>query len=315
MEKVIDIIAAKKSFLVTSHMRLDGDAVGSELALYHLLRSRGKKVIVYNQDETPRTYRFLPGADTIVHKLDDINGIDAVFVLDCSEIERVGEAAPLIRSADCVVSIDHHISNRGGFGISIVDPAASSAGELIFRLMEAMKADFTKEIAVNLYTAILTDTGSFRYSNAGRKAFAIAGKLVEAGAEPHKIAEMVYENNPPEKLLLLARVLGTLEYFWDGRINTLWVSQDMIRDTGSLAEYTENFVDFARAVEGVEVAAFFIEINPNYHRVSLRSKGRISVEKVARMYGGGGHFSAAACMVEGSLAAVKSRIVQSIIAG
>ncbi|MBP8984334.1 MAG: bifunctional oligoribonuclease/PAP phosphatase NrnA [Syntrophobacterales bacterium] len=315
MKRVTDVIRAKTTFLVTSHVRLDGDAVGSELALFHLLRNMGKKVLVYNQDETPRNLRFLPGAETIVHKLDGISEYDVLFVLDCSEVERVGEAASLIRTAPCLVSIDHHISNKGDFSLSVIDPSASSVGELIFRLIDEMGADVTKEIAVNLYTAIVTDTGSFRYSNAGKNTFAIAGKLVEAGAKPHKIAEKVYESNPPEKMKLLAKVLETLECHWDGKISTLFVSQAMIREAGALPEYTENFVDFARAIEGVEVAAFFIEMDGGRYRVSLRSKGRISVEKVARTYGGGGHFNAAACIISGSLVDVRDRIVQSIMAG
>jgi phosphoesterase RecJ-like protein len=126
---------------------------------------------------------------------------------------------------------------------------------------------------------------------------------------------MVYDNNPPEKFRLLTRVLETLEFFWNGRISTMWVSQDMIREVNALSEYTENFVDFARSIEGVEVAAFFSEITADYYRVSLRSKGRINVERVARMFGGGGHYNAAACKVEGPLNDVKSRIVQSILVG
>lgn len=315
MKRIIDAIRSNQSFLITSHVRLDGDAVGSELALYHLLRNMGKNAVVYNQDETPHNYRFLPGSEAILRTLDSIEPFDAVFVLDCSELDRIGDAATRIAEAKCIINVDHHISNKGEFGIGVVDPSASSVGELIFRLMEEMGADVTEDIAVNLYTAILTDTGSFRYSNTGKETFRIAGRLLEAGVSPHGVAAWVYDTNPIEKIKLMARVLGTLQFFCDGRISVLWVSKDMMRETGALPEHTENFVDLARSIEGVEVAAFFTEVEKDSYRVSLRSKGKIDVERVARMFGGGGHFSAAACRMEGSLAEVKNRMIRSISKG
>ncbi len=315
MNRIIDAITSNHSFLITSHVRLDGDALGSELALYHLLTGMGKKVLVYNEDKTPVNYRFLPGSEVIVHALESVTQFDAVFILDCSEMNRVGDAASRIAAIKQIIAIDHHLSGKEDYGISLVDPGASSAGELLFRLMEEMEAPMTREIAVNLYTAILTDSGSFRYSNTGADTFRIAGKLVNMGADPYGIAEKVYESNPKEKIKLLMKVLGTLEFFWDGKISTLWVSRDMLRDVGAPAEYTENFVDFARSVEGVEVAAFLTEMGENVYKASLRSKGRINVAQVAGKFGGGGHFSAAACKLTGRLHEVKSLIIEAIMAG
>jgi bifunctional oligoribonuclease and PAP phosphatase NrnA len=315
VNRIIDVITSNYSFLITSHVRLDGDAVGSELALYHLLRNLGKEVLVYNEDETPGNYRFLPGVEVIVHALGAVDHFDAAFVLDCSEISRVGDAASRILEIKTIVSIDHHISNTGNFGLSFTDPGASSVGELLYRLIEKMDVPMTREIAVNLYTAIVTDTGSFRYSNTGEDTFRIAGKLVKIGADPYGIAEKIYENNPKEKIRLLVKVLGTLEFAWDGRISTLWVTRQMLKDARALPEYTENFVDLARSIEGVEVAAFFTEMEKNLYKVSLRSKGRINVAKVAGRFGGGGHFSAAACKIEGDLDGVRNRIVQAVMAG
>jgi len=315
VNRIIDVIASNRSFLITSHVRLDGDAVGSELALYHLLKNLGKEAVVYNEDETPGNYRFLPGTEVIVHFLGTVDHFDAAFVLDCSEISRVGDAASRILGMKTIINIDHHISNTGSFGLSFADPGASSVGELLYRLIEKMGAPVTREIAVNLYTAIVTDTGSFQYSNTGEDTFRIAGKLVKMGADPYGIAEKIYENNPKERIRLLEKVLGTLEFAWDGRISTLWVSRQMLKDAGALPEHTDNFVDLARSVEGVEVAAFFTEMEKNLYKVSLRSKGRINVAKVAGRFGGGGHFSAAACKIEGGLEGVKNRIVQAVMAG
>lgn len=315
MNRIIDVITANRSFLITSHVRLDGDAVGSELALYHLLRNLGKQAVVYNEDETPGNYMFLPGSEVIVHSLGALDDFDAVFVLDCSEIGRVGQAASRILGMKTIVSIDHHMSNAGGPGLSLTDPGASSVGELLYRLIEALGAPVTREIAVNLYTAILTDTGSFRYSNTGESTFKVAGRLVRMGADPYGIAEKVYENNPREKVRLLEKVLGTLEFAWGGRIGMLWVSMQMLKDAAALPEHTENFVDMVRSIEGVEVAAFFTEVEKNLYKVSLRSKGRINVANVAGGFGGGGHFSAAACRIEGDLNRAKSLMVQAVMAG
>ncbi len=167
IQQIAEIIKKGRTFLVTSHMRLDGDAVGSELALYEALRGLGKEVVVYNQDRTPQMYSFLPDAGIIVNRLGPLDGFDAVFVLDCSEIERAGEEASRIAGIRQIINIDHHISNDHYGNLTLTDPEASSTGEMIFRLVEGMGLEITKDMAVNLYTAILTDTGAFRYSNTG----------------------------------------------------------------------------------------------------------------------------------------------------
>lgn len=313
LDRIVEVINSCRTFLVTAHVRLDGDALGSELALYHVLRGMGKEVVIYNQDETPGNYKFLPGSGVIVNTLESAPDFDVVFVLDCSEIERIGDEASRVGSIGRMINIDHHVSNGGFCNISLIDTGASSTGEILYRLLEKMKVDLTADIAINLYTAILTDTGSFHHSNTGKDTFAIAGKLVEKGADPRWIAEMVYEVNPPAKIELLARALDTLEFDWDGKIGAITVTRQMIEDVGALPEYTEGFVDFARSIKGVEVAVIYSEMSKNNFRMSLRSKGKINVERVADKFGGGGHLNAAACMIEGDIDTVKSRIVNSII--
>ncbi len=313
LDRIVEVINSCRTFLVTSHVRLDGDALGSELALYHVLRGMGKKVVVYNQDETPENYRFLPGSEVIVNNLEFASDFDAVFVLDCSKIVRVGNEAARIASIKEMINIDHHISNGVFCDISLIDTEASSTGEILYRLIEKMGVDLTADIAINLYAAILTDTGSFRYSNTGKDTFAIAGKLMEQGADPRWIAERIYETKPLAKIKLLAKVLATLELDWDGKIGSMKVTQQMLEDVGALPEYTEGFVDFPRSIEGVEVAVLYSETFENNFKISLRSKGKISVERVASKFGGGGHFNASACMIEGDIDTVKSSIVASII--
>jgi bifunctional oligoribonuclease and PAP phosphatase NrnA len=312
IRQIAEIIQKGRSFLVTSHMRLDGDAVGSELALYEALKSLGKEAVVYNQDRTPQMYAFLPDAGVIVNRLGPLDGFDAVFVLDCSEIERMGEEAPRIAGIRRIVNIDHHISNDRYGHLTLTDPEASSTGEMIFRLIDGMGIELTRDMAVNLYTAILTDTGAFRYSNTGPKTFAVAGRLLEKGADPAWIAQMVYETFPAVKIRLLGRALSTLEFDWQGRIAAVTVSKKMLEDAGAQWEHTEGFVEFPRSIEGVQVAVFFSEISEGVFKVSLRSKGRFSVEEVAREFGGGGHINAAACRIQGDYDAVKRRLFDAI---
>ncbi len=312
IREIIDIIHSCRKFLVTAHVKLDGDALGSELALRLLLKSLGKDVVVYNQDPTPGNYRFLPGAEHIVHELPPPGDFEAVLVLDCSELERVGDAAAIIQTIPRIVNIDHHVSNGGFCAVRLIDPQASSTGELVFRLLKAMGADISPEMATNLYTAILTDTGGFRYGNTGRDALAAAGDLVARGANPQRISENVYESFPPAKILLLARVMQSLAFDCGGRVGSLTIRQQDFADTGALPEHTEGLVDLPRSIEGVVISILYTEIPDNRFKVSMRSKGTIDVARVAADFGGGGHINAAACRIEGDIATVKRRLLAAI---
>ena len=314
LDKIVDQIAQFRTFLITSHVRPDGDAIGSELALYHMLRGMGKNVTVYNQDGVPSTYQFLPGADVITGTLGNTEHLEAAFLLDCSEIDRVGEEAMRIARVPVLINIDHHISNKAFCEIAWNDSRASSTGEMVFRLAVALGIPITQEVAVSLYTAILTDTGSFRYSNTGRETFAIAAALVERGVDPYTLAEKIYETVPAKKVQLLARALSTLEFHWEGRISSIRVSQQMMREVGASQEHTDNFTDFVRAIEGVEVGVYYNELSDNRFKISLRSKGAINVERIASQFGGGGHERAAACRLEGPFEAIQEKINKAIMA-
>ena len=312
IERIHDIIRANGSFLITSHERLDGDALGSELALCEMLANLGKKAVVYNQDRTPGHYRFLPGSGAILNRLPDTGNFDAAFVLDCSELERVGMEAGRIRQIKTMVNIDHHVSNGGFCEVSLIDPRASSTGELIFRVMAAADIPLTQGIATNLYAAILTDTGGFRYGNTTPESFAAAGRLLESGASPQWISENVYENNPVVKIRLLSRVLETLSFDCDGRVGSMVVSRESLEKTGALPEHTDGFVDMPRTVQGVEVSILFSELPDGRFKVSMRSKGSFNVERIARAFGGGGHLNAAACRVKGDISSVRRRVLAEI---
>lgn len=312
MNKIIDIINKCRSFLVTSHVRLDGDALGSELAMYQMLTHLGKDAVVYNQDETPGNYRFLPGSDKIVHNLPDLDRYEVAVILDCSELERIGNEASRIGAIKRIINIDHHVSNGNFGGLSYVDPRASSTGELLYRLLNALNVDLTKDVATNLFAAILTDTGGFRYRNTTKDTLVASGCLIEKGADPQWISENIYENNPPSKIRLLTRALDTLAFDWDKKVGSVVVLRKTLEDAGALMEHTEGFVDIPRSIQGVEVSILFSEVSDRCFKLSLRSKGKVNVERVARTFGGGGHINAAACHVEGDLEAVKQRVLDVI---
>jgi phosphoesterase RecJ-like protein len=310
--RIHDIIGVNGSFLITSHERLDGDALGSELALYEMLANQGKKAVVYNQDRTPGQYQFLPGSEVILNRLPDTGDFDVAFVLDCSELERVGAEAGKIRQIKTMINIDHHVSNGGFCEVSFIDPRASSTGELLFRIMDAADIPITQGIATNLYTAILTDTGGFRYGNTTPASFAAAGRLLESGASPQWISENVYENNPLVKIRLLSRVLETLTFDCDGRVGSMVVSRESLDKTGALPEHTDGFVDMPRTVRGVEVSILFSELPNGLFKVSMRSKGGFNVERIAKAFGGGGHLNAAACRVKGDISSVRRSVLAEI---
>lgn len=310
--RIIDIINRNRTFLITSHERPDGDALGSELALYHMLIARDKTAVVYNQDKTPGHYRFLPGASVIVHELPPPGTFDVAFVLDCSELERVGLKAEQIGKIRQMVNIDHHVSNGGFCEVKLLDAEASSTGELICKLAEAMALKLTPEMATNLYAAILTDTGGFCYGNTSRDCLIIAGRLVETGAHPQWISENIYENIPLVKVRLLAEVLKTLVLDINGKIGSIIVTHEALTRVGALPEHTDGFEDLPRTIQGVEVSILFIELEKEYFKLSLRSKGNLNVERVAAKFGGGGHVNAAGCKIKGDISTVKQRVLAEI---
>jgi phosphoesterase RecJ-like protein len=312
IKEILSAISKGKRFLITAHVRLDGDALGSELALYHLLTDLGKEAVVCNQDATPAHYRFLPGAERVVHDPVRPKLYDVGFVLDCSELERVGEIAADVAAIPTLINIDHHVSNGGFCALRLLDPKASSTGELLYRLMREMRAVMTKDICTNLYAAILTDTGGFRYSSTRRETLRAAGDLVEGGADPQWISENIYESDPPAKLQLLARVLETLEMDPSLGVASMTVTEEHLRQTGATMEHTDGFIDIPRTIKGINIAMLYTQTGAKQFKLSLRSKGRINVEKIARRFGGGGHVNAAACRIEGDLASIKARVLEAV---
>lgn len=304
---IVEEIRANSTFLVTTHENPDGDAVGSSLALAGYLKKLGKDVTIHFCDPVPDLYRFLPLADAVIHHVPD-NDFDVCFVLDVGEFRRAGKELCNAKRIRKFINIDHHLTVDTFGTINYIDSKAAATGILVYRILKHAGAVIDYETALNLYTAIITDTGSFRYSNANPEAFAVAGELVATGINTWSVAEKLYESQPRERLELLALALSTLSISKRGDFASITVTLDMYEKTGASAELTDGFVNYPRSIRGVEVSVFFREIEPKLFKVGFRSKGKIDVSSLAAAFGGGGHHNAAGCNVAGTLDDVKTKI-------
>ncbi len=320
-DDIIEKIKACNRFMVVSHVSPEGDAIGSLLGLSLALRGLGKDVTPYLEDPVPDTFKFLPGADTVVHTLEGEAPFDAVFAVDCGKIDRLGKRFNDFKGHGFIINIDHHTTNDRFGELNVIAAEASATGEVLYDFCKAASIDITKDIAINLYVAIHTDTGSFRYSSSSADSFIKAGDLVRRGADPWDISMRVYENHPVRKYKLLGMVLSTLDVVSvegagkNGSIATLFVTLDMFKETAAEKDLADGFVNYARGIEGVEVGVLFRECPSGEYKVSLRSKGYVDVAMVAESFGGGGHSHAAGCTVKGDLDAVKTRVIEAIREG
>lgn len=293
---ILRVLREGERFLVCSHARPDGDAVGSMLAVGMLLQQMGKHADLVTADRIPAVYRGLPGADTISHAQRIHGRYDAAILLECDGVERTRlrglEELPLI-------NIDHHVTGRAFAALNWIDQKAVSVGEMVYRLVLAAGAKLTPEMAACLYTTLLTDTGGFLYGSVRASTFALARELVVAGADPVAIAHDVFFSVSPAKLLLLGIALRRLKR--KGRLAWLWVThQDMVRSC-AVEEDCEGIVNVALGIAGVDVAIFLREVPEGLVRLSLRSRGEVNVAAVAARLGGGGHENAAGCTLAGPL--------------
>ncbi|OGR33471.1 MAG: phosphoesterase [Desulfuromonadales bacterium GWD2_61_12] len=307
---ILDQIAGGKRFLVASHESPDGDALASTLALTLALRALGKEVVAYNRDGVPEIFSFLPGAATVVSQLADALRFDVGFILDAGELRRAGTQLPQLCQA--LVNIDHHPHSDIPGALNYVDIQASATGVLIHRLLVAGGLPLTRDVAFCIYTAILSDTGSFRYSNADAEAFRVAGEMVALGINPWDVASNLYESQPEKRLRLLALALPTLTVSASGLYASITVTSAMLQQTGATAEHTDGFVNYPRSIHGVEVGLFFRQVDATSFKVGFRSKGAIDVGTLSRELGGGGHHNAAGAMVEGTLDEVRRTVFARI---
>lgn len=307
LERVLQEIEQRRSFLVTSHARPDGDAIGSTLALAQVLRKMGKSAEVVLRDSVPVIYKPLPMAESIVHT-SEVNGhYDAAIILECDSLQRTR-----LRGLEkhFLINIDHHASSKPFAHVNWIDPTAVATAELIYRLAQAAQVKMTPEIATCLYTALLTDTGSFCYAGTNACTFELAKFLVEHGADPGRIAQSVYFSSPTSKMLLLGAALSRLQRH--GSVAWMAVTRHDMERCGALDEDCEGLVNYALGIAGVEVAIFCRELANERIRVSIRSKGAINVGEIAEKFGGGGHECAGGFSLEGPVQAAAERVLAEL---
>jgi len=321
-DDLLKMIRQGNRFLLTSHANPDGDAIGSELGLARLLRGLGKGAVVWNRDDTPTVYRAMPGAERIHTGAEPPSGFpdrfDGIVVLECPSLDRGGLEEVLVGSGLPLANVDHHLGNQHYGSVNWVDPAAPAVGEMVFRLAQALKVPLGEEVANALFLCLVTDTGGFRFSNATVAAFEAAAALVAEGAQPALVSRWLYESRPEASVRLLGRMLDSLELHAGGRIATALLTGDMYAAAAATHSDAEGLIDHPRSIAGVEAVALVREIDGGgsagapRSKVSLRSRGEVDVEKIARRHGGGGHKNAAGYEADGAPPAVAAEAVEAL---
>lgn len=314
-DQIIELVKNAKSILITSHIDPDGDSIGSQLALGNWLEELGKKVKIINQGKTPKKYLFLDVKKAIVN-FDDIANInwdvDIFFVLECTNIERIGRVRELINEEIKIINIDHHSDNSNFGSFNYIDTKASALGEIIYELITYAGYRMNSDVATQLYAAILTDTGRFSFSSTTAKTLRICSELIELGADHKEINSQIYYNNSESALRLLGFTLQNLETFEQGKISFMVIGQDSLKNFGASIEELEGFVDYSLFLRGAEVGVLFKQKGEDLTKVSLRSQDSFDVSSLAKFFGGGGHKNAAGCSIKKDLKSTKELILRKI---
>jgi phosphoesterase RecJ-like protein len=307
LDQVLTEIERRKRFVLTSHARADGDAVGSTLACGEILRQMGKQSDLILHGGVPRVYQSLPFSDRVVHA-EQVNGsYDAAILLECDSIQRTRLEG---LETQFLINIDHHRSGRAFAHVNWIDPKAVATAEMVYKLAKQAGVKISPEIATCLYTAVLTDTGAFMFEGTNQHTFELARELVLAGADPVRCARPIYFGHSTAKMRLLGLALSALQR--QGPLAWIWATQEQMERTGAKEEDCEGLVNYALAIGDVEAAVFFRELPDGRFRVSLRSKGKLDVAHIAEEFGGGGHACASGCSVGGPLHAAVEIVLGKI---
>ncbi|MGH9253680.1 MAG: DHH family phosphoesterase [Vicinamibacterales bacterium] len=303
-------IRRRRRFVIASHIRPDGDAIGSQLAMAYALRALGKQVRIVNRDPPPAPFLAFPGVAEIevAEQVDDPG--DAVIVMETGSLTRTGVAG---LDAGFVINIDHHVGNTMYGAVNWFDVTAAACGEMVFDLVRELGVPLTYEIAIHAYIAILTDTGSFHYSNISPRTFEICRQCVEAGVDPPSVARSIFDSNNLGRLKLFGAVLSRMDLDASGRVATMYVDRRLAADCGGTYEDTEGLINLPLTVRDIQAVVFFKEDGTDDWRVSMRSKGHIDVNAVARQFGGGGHKNASGCNATGRFETLKAVFQQKVL--
>src|SRR5881398_107740 len=310
--EVAAVLAPGRRVVLTTHVNADGDGVGSEVALWHLLMARGLKPVIANPTPVPDRFVFLlpAGADHSERAAKEIEAADVVVVLDISELSRLGDLQRAIKQSHAVACIDHHVS-QGSLpeGPRLVAPEAAATAELVFDFACAVGWPLSRDAARALYVGLLTDTGAFRFANTSPRALRVAGALLERGVDPESIYESVYASAPEGRVRLMTEVLQTLVVEPEAGLAWVTVPPDALERHGATADDLDGIVEFPRSIAGVRLALLFRPISGGRIKVSLRSMGNVDVAVLAHQFGGGGHAKAAGASLPGTMADVQRQVL------
>ncbi len=314
MDRIHELVQQSRKVLVVSHIDPDGDAVGTQLAFGKYLSDMGKDVCMVRDSAIPGKYNFLPQVDHIrpAASLAPEFTIDTAVILECPQVERIGSPHRFIQDDTRIINIDHHRNGVELGDVNWIDVNASSVGEMVYEYFLHVGYSINPAVAQQLYTAILTDTGRFRYSSTSPRTMSIAGELIRAGANPRKICDNVYYNLRPSAVKLLGKVLNGIEFYQNNRFCLLTLTNEMLTDTGADSSESEGLADFTLFNQGVRAGALLKEIDDCNTKVSLRSNNGLDVARIAAMYGGGGHINAAGCVIPLSLDKAKEELIRHL---
>lgn len=307
----IEIINESKKIYIGSHIHPDGDNIGSLLALGMALKKLNKDVTLVKVDDIPKDYHFLPNVDTIKEPILD-KPIDLFIALDCSDLDRLGPGKEIALSAEKILNVDHHVTNDNFGDINIVSPLASSTGEIVYHIIKRLAVYINKEIATCLYVAISTDTGSFMYDNTTSNTHKIVADLLDKGIDLNMITTNLYQSRSIERTNLFIDSLNNINFYYDGKVGTIKITQEMLKNNNATMEDTEGIISFVRDIENIEVACILKEYNDEEIKLSLRSKKYLDVSKVCLEFNGGGHKKAAGCTIFNNIEKAEKNILNSI---
>lgn len=318
MKKIINHLKNSNHIIIASHTNPDGDAIGSLIAMGIALDALGKNTTLYNESSIPSAYRFLPSVERIVNQIKEINIYDTAIILDCADFQRIGKLSSAVSQIPVIINIDHHITNTGFGNFNLIDTSACATAEIIYNLLIEMALPINnRAIATSIYTGILADTGSFRFSNTNKSAFVICEKMFEAGVDPYNVAWNIYGRYSLGRIKLLNMALESIEISDNGKMSIMILTKDMLDETGTLPEDINGLINYAKGIENIKVAALIHELSngkgvsekPDHHHVSLRSDGTVDVSVIASSFGGGGHNMAAGFSIESTLSDIKTQML------
>lgn len=312
ISQAIKLIDKSKNIFIASHINPDGDNIGSILALGLGLKKLSKNVNILKTDKIPDDFNFLPGIDLIQEYKDDMKVDDLFIVLDSSDEDRLGALKQLLESTPNIINIDHHISNTNFGKINIVDTKASATGELVYKLLEKMDIKLDKDIGTNLYTAISTDSGSFKYESVTSETHKIVANLLELGIDHSNININLYEKISMKRFKLNNNILSNAKFYNNGQIAIAKATQEILKDTETTMEDTDDIVSALRQIDTVEVACLLKEFQKKEIKISLRSKEYVDVSAICNNFGGGGHIRAAGCKIEEDINVAEDLLLKEI---